>query len=274
MSVSETRRIVLPKSRPRVPRWITGTLEVVALPLIILTAWSVSAIVSPNNRFPSLWAIGEAFGETWFGSALTIDVLPSIGRLLVGIVIAVVGGIAVGLLVGSIRWLRSLVEPVFEFFRAIPPPMLVPLLALALGIGDQAKVLVIVAGAVWPVLLNTVEGVRAVDSVQRETARSYQLSTPRRVVSIVLPSAAPQIMAGVRQCISIALILMVISEMSASSSGIGYQILVFQTNYQYPQMWSGVILLGLIGILLALAFQLAERYVLGWYHGLKGAERA
>ncbi|HWL00909.1 MAG TPA: ABC transporter permease [Microbacteriaceae bacterium] len=265
---------MLPKPRSRVPRWITGTLEVLALPIIILAAWSVSAIVSPNNRFPSLWAIGEAFGQTWFGSALTVDVLPSVGRLLTGIVIAVVAGIAVGLLVGSNRWLRSLVEPVFEFFRAIPPPMLVPLLALALGIGDQAKVLVIVAGAVWPVLLNTVEGVRAVDSVQRETARSYQLSTPRRVVSIVLPSAAPQIMAGVRQCISIALILMVISEMSASSSGIGYQILVFQTNYQYPQMWSGVILLGLIGILLALAFQLAERYVLGWYHGLKGAERA
>jgi len=135
-------------------------------------------------------------------------------------------------------------------------------------------VLVIVAGAIWPVLLNTVEGVRAVDSVQRETARSYQLSTPRRVLSIVLPAASPQIMAGVRQCISIALILMVISEMSASSSGIGYQILVFQTNYQYAQMWSGVILLGLIGILLALVFQLAERVVLGWYHGLKGVERA
>ncbi|MBO9579063.1 MAG: ABC transporter permease, partial [Microbacteriaceae bacterium] len=70
------------------------------------------------------------------------------------------------------------------------------------------------------------------------------------------------------------LILMVISEMSSSSSGIGYQILVFQTNYQYAEMWSGVVLLGLIGVLLAIVFQLAERWVLGWYHGLKGAERA
>lgn len=274
MSVSETRRIVLPKPKARVPRWISATLEIVALPILILLAWSISALLSPNNRFPSLWVIGDAFADTWFGSAFTVDVLPSIGRLLAGIIIAIVAGLAIGLLVGSVRWLRSLVEPVFEFFRAVPPPMLVPLLALALGIGDEAKVLVIVAGAIWPVLLNTVEGVRAIDSVQRETVKSYQISSARRIVSIVLPSASPQIMAGIRQCISIALILMVISEMSASSSGIGYQILVFQTNYQYPQMWSGVILLGLIGILLALLFQLAERYVLGWYYGLKGAERA
>ena len=274
MSVSETRHIAIPARRPRVPRWITGTLEVIALPILILGAWSISAAVAPNNRFPSLWEIGEAFVDTWFGPNFFIDVLPSLGRLSAGIIIAVVVGIALGLLVGSVQWLRSLLEPVFEFFRAVPPPMLVPLLALALGISDQAKVLVIVAGAVWPVLLNTVEGVRAVDSLQRETARAYQLSGARRVVSITLPSASPQIMAGVRQSLSIALILMVISEMTASSSGIGYQILVFQTNYQYAEMWSGVVLLGLIGVVLAIIFQLVERRVLGWYYGLKGAERA
>ena len=274
MSVSETRRIALPKAKRRLPRWISGTLEIVALPILILAAWSISVALSPNNRFPPLWRIGEAFVETWLGDAFLVDVLPSLGRLLTGIAIAIVGGIAIGLLVGSVRWLRSLVEPVFEFFRAVPPPMLIPLLALALGIGDGAKVLVIVAGAIWPVLLNTVEGVRAVDALQRETARSYQLSLWRRTFSLVLPSAAPQIMAGVRQSLSIALILMVISEMSASSSGIGYQILVFQTNYQYAEMWSGVLLLGLIGLALAVLFQLAERWALGWYRGLKEAERA
>lgn len=274
MSVSETRRIQLPRPKRRMPRWLSGTLEVVALPILILGAWSISAALAPNNRFPSLWRIGEAFGKTWFGDAFLVDVLPSIGRLLTGIVVAIVLGVVIGLLVGSVRWLRSFVEPVFEFFRAVPPPMLVPLLALALGISDEAKVLVIVAGAIWPVLLNTVEGVRAVDSLQRETARSYQLSLWRRTVSLVLPSAAPQIMAGVRQSLSIALILMVISEMTASSSGIGYQILVFQTNYQYAEMWSGVVLLGLIGVALAVLFQIAEHWVLGWYRGLKEAERA
>ena len=113
---------------------------------------------------------------------------------LIGIILAIVVGIALGLVVGTVRWLREFLEPAFEFFRAIPPPMLVPILVLLLGIGDQTKVVVIVAGAMWPVLLNTIEGTRAVDLVQRETARSYQLSVAQRIRFITLPSASPQIM--------------------------------------------------------------------------------
>jgi ABC-type nitrate/sulfonate/bicarbonate transport system permease component len=173
-----------------------------------------------------------------------------------------------------VRWLRRLVEPAFEFFRAVPPPMLVPLLAITLGIGDTAKIIVIVAGAIWPILLNTVEGVRAVDAVQRETATSYQLSTLQRVFYITLPSSAPQIMAGIRQSLSIGIILMVISEMTNASSGLGYRITFFQQNFMIPEMWSGIILLGFIGIVLAVLFQIAEHVVLGWYRGLKETERA
>jgi len=246
----------------------------VALPLVLLTIWALSALASPNRYFPSPWKIGEAFGKTWLNESFAIDVLPSVGRLITGIVLAVVIGIALGLLIGSIGWLRDLLEPAFEFFRAVPPPMLVPILTLVLGISDQTKVTVIVAGSLWPILLNAIEGVRAVDSIQRETAKSYQVGLVERIRSIVLPSAMPQIMAGIRQSLSIALILMVISEMSAATSGLGYRITFFQQNFMIAEMWSGILLLGLIGILLSIVFQFAERWVLGWYRGLKGAERA
>ena len=208
------------------------------------------------------------------GDAFFIDVVPSVYRLFVGLALAIVIGVALGVVVGSVRWLRQLVEPAFEFFRAVPPPMLVPLLAITLGIGDTAKIVVIVAGTVWPILLNTVEGIRSIDEVQRETATSYQLTTPQRVWFIMLPSAAPQIMAGIRQSLSIGIILMVISEMTNASSGLGYRITFFQQNFQIPEMWSGIILLGFIGIALAVLFQIAEYFVLGWYRGLKETERA
>ena len=260
--------------RRRLPRWLDGILAAVGLPLVLLTVWALSAVVAPNRYFPSPWRIGEAFYKTWFNESFFVDVLPSIARLLIGIVLAIVIGIALGLVVGTVRWLREFLEPAFEFFRAIPPPMLVPILVLLLGIGDQTKVVVIVAGAMWPVLLNTIEGTRAVDLVQRETARSYQLSLAQRIRFITLPSAAPQIMTGVRQSLSIALILMVISEMSAATSGLGYRITFFQQNFMIPEMWSGILLLGLIGITLAVLFQIAERWVLGWYRGLKETERA
>jgi ABC-type nitrate/sulfonate/bicarbonate transport system permease component len=81
-------------------------------------------------------------------------------------------------------------------------------------------------------------------------------------------------MAGVRQSLSVALILMVISEMFLAQSGLGYRIEVFKQNYEYAAMWSIILLLGLIGVLLAVLFQLAERVVLTWYRGLKEAERA
>jgi ABC-type nitrate/sulfonate/bicarbonate transport system permease component len=269
-----TRRLLPASATRRLPRWLDGLLEAVGLPLVLLGLWALSALLAPNRYFPAPWRIAEAFVKTWVGESFFVDVLPSIGRLLIGLALAIVIGIAVGLLIGSVRWLRQFVEPVFEFFRAVPPPMLVPLLALTLGIGDTAKIAVIVAGAVWPILLNTVEGVRAVDTVQRETATSYQLSTLQRVIFLTLPSAGPQIMAGIRQSLSIGIILMVISEMTNSSSGLGLRITFFQQNFQIPEMWSGIILLGFIGIALAVLFQIAEHFVLGWYRGLKETERA
>jgi ABC-type nitrate/sulfonate/bicarbonate transport system permease component len=269
-----TRRLLPRSATRRLPRWLDGLLEAIGLPLLLLGLWALSALIAPNRRFPAPWTIADAFVKTWVGDAFFVDVVPSVYRLLVGLVLAVVIGIALGTLVGSVRWLRQFVEPVFEFFRAVPPPMLVPLLAITLGIGDTAKIVVIVAGSVWPILLNTVEGVRSVDAVQRETATSYQLSTLQRVRYLTLPSAAPQIMAGIRQSLSIGIILMVISEMTNASSGLGYRITFFQQNFQIPEMWSGIILLGLIGIALAVLFQIAEHFVLGWYRGLKETERA
>ena len=275
MSAPAVTRRLMPSGASRLlPRWLDKLFEAIGLPLVLLGLWALSALLSPNRYFPSPWRIAEAFVKTWVGPSFFVDIVPSLGRLLIGLALAILIGIALGVLVGSLRWLRQLLEPLFEFFRAVPPPLLVPLLAITFGIGDTAKIVVIVAGAIWPILLNTVEGVRAVDAVQRETARSYQLSTAQRVWFLVLPSAAPQIMAGIRQSLSIALILMVISEMTNASSGLGYRITFFQQNFMIPEMWSGIILLGLIGIALAVLFQIAERFVLGWYHGLKETERA
>jgi ABC-type nitrate/sulfonate/bicarbonate transport system permease component len=218
--------------------------------------------------------IVNAFVKTWIGEAFVEDVLPSLGRLALGIVLSIVIGVTLGVVIGSFRPVRSFLEPILEFFRAIPPPVLIPVLMLLLGITDEMKIVVIISGAIWPVLLNTIEGVRAIDPVMRETARTYQLGRRSRVFSLVLPAAAPQIMTGVRQCLSVALILMVISEMFASSSGLGYRISYFQRNYLIAEMWSGIVLLGLLGISLSLIFQAVERSVLRWYHGLKEVERA
>jgi ABC-type nitrate/sulfonate/bicarbonate transport system permease component len=182
-------------------------------------------------------------------------------------------GIGLGVLVGNSRPVRATLEPVLEFFRAIPPPVLVPIIMLFAGIGGGMKVIVIVSGCVWPILLNTVEGVRAVDGVLSDTARSYGVTGVARLRRLVLPSAGPQIVAGMRQALSIAIILMVISEMFAASNGLGFTIVQFQRSFAIPEMWSGIILLGLLGFGLSALFRFAENRVLAWYHGLRSAQR-
>jgi ABC-type nitrate/sulfonate/bicarbonate transport system permease component len=243
--------------------------EVVALPIALIALWWWASSALQTFYLPSPGTVAQTFDDVWFGSRLLDDVLPSVVRLLGGFGLACVLGIGLGVAIGSSARLRALVEPVLEFLRAIPPPVMVPLLILLAGIGNTMKVLVIVSGCVWPILLNTVEGVRAVDPVLQDTCRCYRIGRFARFRHLVLRAASPQIMTGVRLALPVAIILMVISEMFASSSGLGFTIKQFQDGFDIPEMWTGIVLLGLLGILFAAAYWLVERRVLFWYHGTR-----
>ncbi|GAA2659598.1 ABC transporter permease [Streptomyces vastus] len=246
---------------------------VLALPLLLLIAWWFASAGSTDVYWPSLRTILTTFPDVWTGEQLRADVLPSLLRLLAGYASAAVVGVVLGTVIGSYRRVRAVCEPVLEFLRAVPPPVLVPVIILFAGIGDTMKIAVIASGCVWPILLNTVEGVRAVDSVMSETARSYGITGTARLRHVVLRSASPQIFAGLRQALSIGIILMVISEMSVSSNGLGFTVVQFQRNFAIPEMWTGILLLGILGFILSVLFRLVERRALGWYHGLRDTSR-
>lgn len=244
-----------------------------ALPVVLLVMWWVTTANSTDPYVPPLQEIFATFPDTWSTDRLMNDAVPSITRLLVGYLVAVLLGVALGVLVGSSPTVRGILEPVLEFFRAIPPPVLIPILILFAGIGDTMKVLVIISGCIWPVLLNTVEGVRAVDEVLRDTSRCYGITGASRLRHLVLRSASPQIITGMRQSLSLAIILMVISEMFAASNGLGFTIVQFQRGFAIPEMWTGIIVLGLVGIAFSMLFGLVERRALGWYLGLRRSQR-
>lgn len=245
----------------------------IGLPVVLVAGWWFASAGSTDFYFPPLSRILEVFPDTWFGARMVDDVLPSLARLGVGYAAALLLGVGLGMLIGTSPTLRALAEPLLEFLRAVPPPVLVPILVLVAGIGSTMKILVIVSGCLWPVLLNTVEGVRAVDEVLADTCRTYRIRGRLRWWHLVLRSASPQIVTGARQALSVGIILMVISEMFAASSGLGYTVIQFKDGFQIPQMWSGVILLGLLGVLLSLLFRLAEHRVLDWYHGSRAVQR-
>ncbi|HSK93606.1 MAG TPA: ABC transporter permease [Candidatus Angelobacter sp.] len=213
-------------------------------------------------RFWSLWAVDPA---AWTGS-----VLPSLLRLVGGWGAAVVVGIAVGTLIGLWPWARQVAGPAVHFLRAIPPPAMLPLFLVLLGIGDGMKVAVIGFGAVWPVLLNTADGVAAVDPLHRETGRAFRIGVADRLTRIVLPSAAPRIFAGLRISLAIAVILMVISEMVATVSGIGFELIQAQRTFRTLDVWATMVLLGLIGWMLNVLLGAVERRMLRWHRGVTG----
>ncbi|MFG1923277.1 ABC transporter permease [Cryptosporangium sp. NPDC048952] len=247
--------------------------QALGLPVVLLAVWWFATLDSTNFYSPPLRDILDRFRELWLFARFTDDVLPSLWRLAAGYLAAAVAGIALGVALGLTRTLRRAAEPVLEFVRSIPPTVLVPVIALIAGIGDTSKIIVIASGCVWPVLLNTIEGVRAADEVMSDTCRTFGIRGAARLRHHVLPDASPQIAAGLRQALSIGLILMVISEMFAATDGLGFSIVQFQRNFSIPEMWSGILLLGIIGFVLSVTFAVIEKRVLRWYLGLRAAQR-
>jgi ABC-type nitrate/sulfonate/bicarbonate transport system permease component len=249
-------------------------LVALGLPIVLLALWWVLSAGSTDFFWPPLATIAQAFPETWTAEPILHDVLPSLARLASGYLIALVVGVAAGMAIGSYRTLRALCEPALEFLRAIPPPVLIPVIALFAGYtGSTAKIIAIAFGCVWPILLNTVEGVRSLDEVLRDTARSYRLGRTTTLYQVVLRGSSPRIAAGARQALSIGVILMVISELFGANRGLGAAIVQFQRGFAIPQMWTGIILLGLLGVALSGLFRLVEHRTLAWYRGLRQAER-
>jgi ABC-type nitrate/sulfonate/bicarbonate transport system permease component len=285
MTSTMTLRSITRRNRPaasgRSLTWMVlrRIIMLFALPAILIGVWWFASAGSTNYLNPPLSTIVAQFWPTWFGgesftdTRFYQDVIPSVVRILAGFAIALVLGIVLGVLIGSYRSLRAVLEPVLEFFRAIPPPVLVPIFILFMGIGNEMKIAVIAIGCLWPILLNTVEGVRALDPVQKDVARSYRFTTLGRIMKLTLPGASPQIVTGARQALSIGIILMVISEMFAAMDGLGFTIVQFQRSFAIPQMWGGVILLGLIGVVFALIFRLITGRILKWYYGYQQSQR-
>jgi ABC-type nitrate/sulfonate/bicarbonate transport system permease component len=249
-------------------RWLYVAVEI-AVPVAVFALLWVWSSGSDVYYYPPLSDVLNTFKDTWLFERVGSDVAPSLGRLLVGYVIAVAVGVAAGVALGLSPVLRRVAAPIVEFLRAIPAPALLPFALLVLGVGNSSKIFVIAFVCLWPILLNAIDGVSGVDPTLVDTGRVYRIPAKDRLLKVLLPAAAPQIFAGMRTSLSLALILMVISEMVASSNGIGYFVLQSQRSFAIPEMWSGIILLGILGYLFNAVFLLLERRALAWHRGAR-----
>lgn len=259
------RRIAVGIGRALSGLWLLallmGVWEVVARRRESLFFPPVSEIVATvRDEFLSGPATRAFLSETFMD-----NVVPSLSRAGRGWAIAVVVGISVGVLLGVWRNGAALFSPLVRFGMSIPATVLLPLAVVLFGVTSSMNVFLIAFGSVWVVLVNTMDGVRHIDDTAMTTARSLRLSRTRTFTSVLLPGASPQIFSGLRVSIGITLILMVVSELFAATSGIGYYIVYAQRTFRYEQVWAGVFVLGAIGILVNLAYAVIERWLLRWH---------
>jgi len=245
----------------------------IAVPVLLLAGYAVWAARAESFYFPPLGEIRARFAELWLFARVPEDLLPSLRRLAIGYLLCVLAGVGAGLLLGVSRIVQQAVHPFAEFLRALPAVALIPFGLLVFGRGDTMKVFIILIGAVWPILLNTIDGVRGVDQGMLEMARAYRVGRWARIRRIVVPAMLPRVVAGMRTSLSIAIILMVVSEMVASSDGVGYFVLESQRRFAIADMWTGIVLLGIIGYLANVLFVQAERRLLRWHRESKGLAR-
>ena len=275
MNDAQSSTRVAPDTRSRwTGLWRTRWLGV-AFIAFLLVLWEAIAASGwlPAMSFPRMSVILQTLWALIASGELLRELEPSMLRMFAGYAVGAALGVLVGLLMGNFRTMYNLLEPITEFLRPIPSPAYIPIVILFLGIDDEMKIFMIAFAAFFPVLLNTYSGVRSVDPVQLQTARTFGVTGNRLLWKIILPASSPYIFTGLRISLAVALIVMVISEMVAASSGIGYFILGAQRSFKIREMFAGVITLALVGYALNRAFLFVEAKVLAWHYGYTEQQR-
>ncbi|MET8468493.1 ABC transporter permease [Streptomyces sp. NPDC006422] len=241
--------------------------------VVAIALWEVAARAHGSVFFPPPSRIARHAYELWFSGPVrhvfltdaAFDTIgPSLGRMGAGFALAALAGIVLGVAIGRSRRVYALCDPVLQFARAVPPPALVPVFVVVLDFGTPMQITSIVFSAVWPVLVNTAEGARNVDPVRLEVAAALRLTSVERLGYVIVPSALPRIFAGLRLSLSLALILMVFSELlPGTENGIGFVLTDAQSRSDLLTVWTALALLGVLGYLLNTGLLAIERRVLG-----------
>lgn len=246
-------------------RVLTTVLREGWLAVALLLLWWVMSRNSQSFFYPPLSDIAAKFREVWIFDHVGSDLWPSMRNLFVSVALSAAIAIPAGVVLGIWRRGYDVLAPFLSFIWALPKLALLPAFIALVGIGSSMQVTYVVAGTIWPILLGTIDGVRAVDPTLREMMRAYRVGRWITIWRVLLPGASPQIVAGMRTALSFGLVLVVVGEMLAPVQGIGTFVLLAQQSYSMTEMWAGALLIGLLGWAINALFSMIEKRVLGWH---------
>ncbi|MDS2173483.1 ABC transporter permease [Nesterenkonia sp. CL21] len=255
--------------RPRggTNRALWGTAGVLSLILVLELLPRSGAVdarfLPPFSEIAAALADRITTGEFWTALGDTLVTWA------IGFSIALVAGIVLGMVIGSVGILRDATASTIEFLRPIPSVALIPLAVLMLGTGRPGTLLLVVYATFWQVLVQVLYGVQDVDPVARDTARSYRFRFLTTARTVVWPTTLPFAMTGFRLGATVALILTITGELIIGTPGLGRLLAVAQQSGQVSSMYALVIVTGLIGVLVNLGARAVERRVLHWHSSVR-----
>nr|WP_229442619.1 ABC transporter permease [Massilia psychrophila] len=205
----------------------------------------------------------------YFSGELIIDSLSSMYRVVVGFAIGAGLALPIGLAMGASNRVYAWLNPLFQLLRPVPPIAYIPLSILWFGLGNPPAVFLIALGAFFPVLMNTIAGVRQVDSIYLRAARNLGANQRTMFLRVILPASVPYILAGVRIGIGTAFIVVIVSEMIAVNNGLGFRILEAREYFWSDKIIAGMITIGLWGLAIDVGMNRLNNYLLRWHRGME-----
>jgi ABC-type nitrate/sulfonate/bicarbonate transport system permease component len=246
-------------------RWLVRFAQRWGTLAFVVVIWQLATAGLHNPYAPPPTTIATSAWQN--ASTLAASIPISLAKIGIGWGIAVVGGVGLGLILGMLPRAADVIEPVGAFIRAIPPVLLIPVLVIWTHLGTNLEITTIALGCAFPILVQTIEGVRTIEPVLIDTSHSYRTGRLRHAVTVVAPAAAPKILTGLRVSLGLALILMVISEViGGATSGLGYQLGFASGDFDYPLTWACFVLLGIVGYLLNQLLLAADHRFVSWRH--------
>lgn len=232
---------------------------------VLIAIWEfASRFVNPVLLPAPLDVLQESMKMAGSGQIWS-DLWETLKRVFVGFGAGSAIGMFLGLIIGRVRLLREFFDPLVQFFRALPPIAIIPLIIIWFGLGETSKYIVVGYGAFFVVLVNTVDGVLRISTVREQAARSLGANGLQVFYSVVIPSTAPYIITGMRVAIGISFMSVVAAEMIAAESGIGFLIMQSRLTIQTPRIFVGLVLLGALGFLADRIFGPVIRRIAGRY---------
>lgn len=258
------------RGAPTLPRTARIGLGVLGLAGVALVFELIprAGLLSPRY-LPPTSAMLEALGREAATAAFWWAVLDTVRGWALGLAIAVAAGTVAGVAIGSRRGLRAATASTIEFLRPIPSVALIPVAVLLYGAQLRSTLLLVVYASFWPVLLQVIHGVADVDPVARDTALSYRLSRWVKIRHLILPTALPYLMTGVRLSAAVALILAITAELVIGAPGLGHEIEVARVSSAVPALYALIFVVGLLGVAVNVGFRALERRVLAWHPSVR-----